>query len=165
MHISMTSRWALGKPRRIRGFTLIELVVAMLIAATLAAIAIPAYSNYARKARRVEAKNALLDMGTMEERYFTSQQVYSSTWADLGYSGAGAITVGNSYYQVAVPTIGLATAPGATTAGNPATWSFTATAINDQQKDTSCRTFTVTSQGVQSSTDSSGTDSTAVCWK
>jgi type IV pilus assembly protein PilE len=153
------------KTSRGRGFTLIELVVAMLIAATLAAIAIPSYSNYVRKARRVEAKNALLDLGTLEERYFTSQQVYSSTWADLGYSGTTAINVGSNYYSVAVPTIGTAVAPDATHAGSPATWSLTATAINDQLKDTSCRNFTVTSQGLQSSTDSSNADSTAICWK
>jgi type IV pilus assembly protein PilE len=150
---------------RRRGFTLIELVVSMLIAAILAAIAIPAYSNYVRKARRVEAKNALLDLGTLEERYFSSQQVYTSTWADLGYTGTTAVTIGNGYYTVAVPTIGAATAPDATHAGTPATWTLIATAAGDQQKDTSCRSFTVTSAGVQSSLDSANNDSTATCWK
>ena len=152
-------------PRRSRGFTLIELVVAMLIEATLAAIAIPAYSNYARKARRVEAKTALLDIASLEERYFSVQQVYSAALSDMGYGSGASVTVGSSYYSVAAPTVVAAVAPTATTAGSPATWTVTATAIGDQLKDTSCKTFTVTSQGVQSSTDSSGADSTSICWK
>jgi type IV pilus assembly protein PilE len=150
-------------PRASRGFTLIELVVAMLIVSILAAIAIPSYSNYVRKARRVEAKNALLDIATMEERYFTSQQVYTQTWADLGYSGTGALTLPSGYYSVTNSAWGLATAPTATSAGSPATWSFTATAVGDQLKDTNCKTFTVTSTGQQTSTDSSTATSTG-CW-
>jgi type IV pilus assembly protein PilE len=165
MQTSRTWHVTAAGPRGIRGFTLIELVVAMLIVSILAAIAIPSYSNYVRKARRVEVKNALLDMGTMEERYFTSQQLYTQTWADLGYSGATAITLPSGYYSVAVPTITAANPPSATSAGTPALWSFTATALVDQLKDTSCRTFTVNSQGQQTSQDSGGVDSTATCWK
>jgi type IV pilus assembly protein PilE len=152
---------------RIRGFTLIELVVTMLIAAILAAIAIPAYSNYVRKARRVEAKSALLDIASLEERYFSTQQVYTQSLSDLGYAtgSPASVVVGNSYYSVAAPSVIGATAPTATTAGISATWSVVATAINDQLKDTTCRTFTVTSGGVQTSMDSSLNDTTSTCWR
>jgi type IV pilus assembly protein PilE len=152
-------------PRRPRGFTLIELVIAMLIAATLAAIAIPAYSNYARKARRVEAKTALLDIGALEERYFSVQQVYSTSLTDMGYGAGATVNVGGGYYSVAAPTVNVAIAPTATTAGSPANWSVVATAINDQLKDTTCRTFTVTSGGSQTAADSSNNDTTATCWR
>jgi type IV pilus assembly protein PilE len=152
---------------RSRGFTLIELVVTMLIAAILAAIAIPAYSTYVRKARRVEAKSALLDIASLEERYFSTQQVYTTSLSDLGYAtgSPASVVVGNSYYSVAAPTVILASAPTATTAGIPATWSVVATAINDQLKDTTCNTFTVTSGGVQTSADTSSNITTATCWK
>lgn len=151
-----------------KGFTLIELVVAMVIAAILAAIAIPAYSNYVRKARRADAKTALLDLASLEERFFSTQNIYSASWSDLGYpatTNGSALSVG-SYYTVAAPTIVAATAPTATTVGIPATFSFTATAVlsSDQAKDTQCRTFTVTSGGVQSAADSSGNDNTQTCW-
>jgi len=147
-----------------KGFTLIELVVAMLIAAILAAVAIPAYSNYVRKSHRTDAKNALLDMASLEERFFSTNNTYSQSFADLGYgSAASAINVGSNYYSVAQPSVTAATPPTATTVGLPATYSITATAINDQLKDTSCRTFTVTSGGVQSATDSSGNPATT-CW-
>jgi type IV pilus assembly protein PilE len=145
---------------------LIELVVTMLIAAILAAVAIPAYSNYVRKAHRTDAKNALLDMASLEERYFSTNYVYTTSFADLGYGAAALnVTVGSGYYSVAAPVVVPASAPTATSVGSPATYSITATAIatSDQYKDTSCRTFTVTSGGVQSATDSSGNPATT-CW-
>lgn len=147
-----------------KGFSLIELVVTMLIASILAAIAIPAYSSYVRKARRAEAKTTLLDLASLEERYFSTQNVYSSTWSDLGYTGTTAITLPSGYYTVATPTLFTATPPTATSVGVPAKYSFTATAVNDQLKDTVCNTYTVTSGGIRTSLNSSSVDSTASCW-
>jgi type IV pilus assembly protein PilE len=153
---------------RAKGFSLIELVVAMLVASMLAAIAIPSYSNYVRKTRRTEARSALLDIASLEERYYSTQNQYSATWTDLGFPAtAGAVTVGNGYYTVAVPGVGLAGAPTATAAGVPATYTLIATPVagSDQAKDTTCASFTVTSAGTQSSLNSGGTDTTSTCWK
>jgi type IV pilus assembly protein PilE len=152
---------------RTRGFTLVELVVTMVIAAILAAVAIPAYSNYVRKAHRTEAKSSLLGLASLEERYYSANNNYTQTPTDLGYSGTGApFAVGSSYYNITTLTAVAAGAPtNALPGGTPATYNIVATAIGDQLKDTSCRTFTVTSGGVQSAADSSGTDSTAICWR
>jgi type IV pilus assembly protein PilE len=151
---------------RARGFTLIELVITMLIAATLAAIAIPSYSNYVRKSRRVEARSALLDMASLQERYFSTQNVYSATPSDLGFSGSYPVTVGNGYYTVALTQNTAANPPTATSAGTAALFEFTATTVatSDQAKDTTCAKFVVNSQGVQSSQNAGGTDTTATCW-
>jgi type IV pilus assembly protein PilE len=165
MQTLITSRATETLPRRNRGFTLIELVVAMVIAATLAAIAIPAYSNYVRKARRVEVKTALLDIASLEERYYSTQNAYTANLSDLGYGAGTSVTLPSTYYSVAAPTILAATAPTTTTAGSPASWTVTATAVLDQLKDTSCRTFTVTSAGLQTSADASSVDTTSTCWK
>ena len=147
-----------------KGFTLIELVVTMLIAAILAAVAIPAYSNYVRKAHRTDAKNALLDMASLEERFFSTNNYYTANFTDLGYGTNGtSIIVGSGYYSVAQPVIVPASAPTTTSPGTPATYTIVATAINDQLKDTSCRTYTVTSGGVQSATDSASNPATT-CW-
>ena len=51
-----------------RGFTLVELAVVMVVAAILVAIAIPGYTSYMRKARRTDAKAALLGLAALEER-------------------------------------------------------------------------------------------------
>ena len=76
-----------------RGFTLTELIVAMVVATILVAIAVPGYTNYVRKARRTEAKTAVLDLASLEERFFSTSNSYSSNLSDLGFastaSGAG----------------------------------------------------------------------------
>jgi len=143
------------KTRAVAGFTLIELVVAMVIAGILAAIAIPAYSSYVRKSRRTDAKTALLDLASLEERYFsTNPQVgYTNAAADLGYP-AWPATVGSGYYTVAAPLVVPATT------SNVATYSITATAIGDQTNDTQCQTFTITNTGLQTATP----DPTNTCW-
>jgi type IV pilus assembly protein PilE len=152
---------------RVQGFTLIELVIAILIASILAAIAIPSYSNYVRKSRRTEVRSALLDMVSLEERYFSTQNAYSANFTDLGYpTAAASVVLSSGYYSIATPVIQIAGIPSATTAGTPALVTLTGTVVagTDQVKDTSCASFTVTSAGVQSSLNSGGTDSTSTCW-
>jgi type IV pilus assembly protein PilE len=162
---SMTVRSFAGSRRR-KGFTLIELVVAMVVAAILAAIAIPAYSSYVRKARRTDVKSALLDLASLEERYYSTANKYSQTASELGYGAFPAIIGnGNGTYTIATPGTVDATASSGTTVGTPASYTITATAILDQLNDTQCRTFTVTSGGGQTATDSGGVDATAACWR
>jgi len=141
--------------RKSSGFSMIELVVAMVITAILAAIAIPAYSNYVRQSRRTDAKTALLDMASLEERYFSVNNTYSANPADLGYAAYPA-TVGSGYYTVAAPVVVAAT----TTA--PATFTLTANVIatTDQAKDTQCQQFQLTSAGLQTATP----DPNGSCW-
>ncbi len=71
-----------------RGFTLIELLIAMVIVAILASIAIPSYQAYVLRSHRTDAKSALLDMASLEERFFSTNNTYSQTPTDLGYTGA-----------------------------------------------------------------------------
>ncbi len=152
--------------RREHGFTLIELIIAMIIAAVLAAIAIPAYSSFVREGRRTDAKSALLDLASLEERYFTTTNTYSSAASDLGYgSAAWPVTVGSGYYQIAQPAVTAAVAPTQTSpAGTPASFSITATPIGDQVNDATCASFTVNSQGVRTSLSSASTDTSSTCW-
>jgi type IV pilus assembly protein PilE len=152
--------------RRHEGFTLMELIVAMVIVGILAAIAIPSYSAYVLKSHRTEAKSALLDAASLEERFFSTNNTYSQTPSDLGYGAVGTpFPVGNSYYQISNITANLPTAPGgANPSGIPATFTITAQAINQQVNDTACATFSVNSAGQQTAT---GTDPNASvdCWQ
>jgi len=143
------------------GFTLIEMMVTVLILSLLATIAIPSYQSQVRKSRRTEAKTALLDLAGREERYLAANNHYSLVAADLGYAGSGwPVSVGSGYYQVNAPT---GNTVGSTTV-LPA-FTITATAIGTQLRDTTCKTFQVDQTGTQTSTDASGADSTATCWK
>jgi len=141
------------------GFSMVELIVTMLIVAILAAVAIPAYSQYVRKSRRTDAKSALMDLASLEERYFSTNNAYSATSTDLGYAAFPA-TVGNGYYTVAAPTVVPATQTLA------ATYSITATVIPgiDQAKDTQCASFTISSAGVQTALTSAAVDNSQTCW-
>src|SRR5579859_5641138 len=119
----MTMRKA-PRPATEAGFTLIELMVTVLVATILLSIAIPAYQTQIRKARRTDARNALLDLAAREERYFSTANTYSQTASDLGYAAFGAATpIGSGYYYLTVA------ATGANPANNQlATYQPTATA-------------------------------------
>jgi type IV pilus assembly protein PilE len=152
------------RPAKGRGFTLIELMIAIVIASVLLAIAIPSWSGQVRKSRRTDAKNAVLDLAGREERYMSTANIYSQTTTDLGYSGAFPQAVGSGYYNINV----TATAANpAATPPVPAGYVVTATALGTQTKDTACASFSINQIGLQSSTDinnvvSSGAAST--CW-
>lgn len=62
--------------RRRSGFTLIEVMITVAVIALLAAIAIPSYDFAIRKARRAEARTALMQMMQLEERYFSVKGTY-----------------------------------------------------------------------------------------
>ena len=148
-----------------RGFSLVELVVTMGILAIIASIAIPSYNSYVLKSHRTEAKTALLDMASMEERFFSTQNVYSTTATDLGYT-TFPVTIGNGNvngdYQIAAPNVTAAVAPtAAVPAGTPASFTITATAVNTQANDSTCTTFTISSTGAQTATPAANA---ATCW-
>ena len=62
--------------QRPRGFTLIELMIAIAIVAILAAVAIPSYSEYIRRGRITEAVSALSGMRVKMEQFFQDNRTY-----------------------------------------------------------------------------------------
>ena len=70
---------ALRFPRRLtaRGFSLIELMIAVAIVAILASVAYPSYEQYVRKARRATAQTALLDVAARQQQFLLDQRRYS----------------------------------------------------------------------------------------
>jgi type IV pilus assembly protein PilE len=140
------------------GFSLLELMIVVAIAGILAVIAFSLYSAQVQKARRTDARTAVLDLAGREERFYSVANNYSQTPADVGYPGAFPQVVGSGYY-----TIGVAV-PDPAFAGAGPSYAITATAINQQLNDTSCASFSINQLGKQSSVDSGGADSTTVCW-
>ncbi|MDB5855903.1 MAG: hypothetical protein JWR22_3944 [Herminiimonas sp.] len=139
------------------GFTLVELMVVAVIVSLLAALAIPNYTRYTRKAARAQAKSVMLDTAQRQERYYTN----NGTYLTVG-TGSGASTwqnfAGSSYAsrKYDVTTIAGALGAGTTTdltsgftvVGSPAnSWS-----------DPDCGTLQLDSTGLRSSNDNT------VCW-
>jgi type IV pilus assembly protein PilE len=140
-----------------RGFSLLELMIVVAIVGILAAIAFTVYSAQVQKARRTDARTAVLDLAGREERFFSVANNYSQTPTDVGYGGAFPQVVGSGpgYYSLNI-TLGLA--------GAPPSYVITAIATNQQLADSSCASFSINQLGQQSSLDSGGVDSTAICW-
>ena len=69
------------------GFTLIELLVVIAIIGILAAIAIPQFAAYRKRAYISAVKSDLRNAATSQEAYFVDQDNYSGALADLTARG------------------------------------------------------------------------------
>lgn len=76
---------------RTRGFTLLEVIVAVAIVAILAAIAYPSYQSSVRKSRRSDAEGALVGLSNAMERQFTVNSTYAGNAAGGADTGAPTI--------------------------------------------------------------------------
>jgi type IV pilus assembly protein PilE len=128
----------------IRGFTLVELMVVIVIVAILAAVAIPGYRAHVLRAQRTDATGALLRISAAQERFFLQNNTYSATLGPLNITTP---TDGGTYNLTLVA------------AGN--TYTATATAIGSQADDTKCTSFTVNQNGVRTS----APNPVAECWR
>jgi type IV pilus assembly protein PilA len=93
-----------------KGFTLIELLVVILIIGILAAIAIPAFLNQKGKAYDSNAKSDARTAQTAEETYFTDNNAYTGTIADLTNIEStlnSAVGATNENLLVATPATGI----------------------------------------------------------
>jgi type IV pilus assembly protein PilE len=82
-----------------RGFTIIDLVIAIAIMAILIRIALPAYQGYLVRGSRQTAQSELIALANSEEKIFLNSSAYTSsvTGAYTGQSSGGlGVTSGNS---------------------------------------------------------------------
>jgi type IV pilus assembly protein PilE len=143
------------------GFTLIELMVTVVVAAILFSIAIPSYLNQIRESRRTEAKTALLDLAGREETLFSTQNLYSTSPTTVGYTGASfPVTVGSGYYTVNVQV------PNPAAPATQPSFLLTATPVagTSQANDAACQSFSVDQLGNQTALTGGGAVNSTVCW-
>ena len=143
---------------RMRGVSLIELMVVITILAIISSIAIPSYRKYLLRSQRSEAKIALLQLQTAQEKFYLQNNTYTdkvtvsstATTPGLGLPG----TSETNKYDIAVTTLG----------GGGQSYTATASPHSGgcQADDKDCANFTITERGVRGV---SGTKTPEFCWK
>ena len=72
--------------KKIRGFTLIELMIVVAIIGILAAIAIPNFIRFQAKSKQSEAKTNLKSIYTAQKAYFGEKDKYVTDFKAVGFS-------------------------------------------------------------------------------
>lgn len=134
------------------GFTLIELMIVVAVISILAAVAIPSYQQYTKRANRSAAAQIMLNIQNRQEQYILDARAYMGNLgtAGLNITGEGwtctndpavasTSTCSNNFYTVTVTLV----------AGPPPSYSITAAPIaGKNQADDG--TLTLTSAGTRS---------------
>jgi type IV pilus assembly protein PilE len=137
-----------------RGVTLIELMTVVAILAIVASIAIPSYRRYLIRSQRSEAKIALLQFQTAEEKFYMQNNAFTDKIGTAPPAGLGVLTTTETgKYAITVAVTGgvtyIATAAPAAGGG--------------QADDKECGSFTITEKGVKGI--SGGTKDAQYCWR
>ena len=85
---------------RMNGFTLIELMIAVVIVGILLAVALPSFMDSMRKGRRSEAFTALSAIQQSQERWRSNRAAYTTPLADLGVTSA--VSTPGGYYTLSI---------------------------------------------------------------
>jgi type IV pilus assembly protein PilE len=135
-----------------RGVTLMELMIVVVIIGILTAVAYPSYRGHMMRTHRAEAKATLLESAELLERCYTRFNAYNAggcaAATALAVAGTGVPSTGN-YYVVKF-----------TAAPTASAFSLTATPQGAQANDTTCGNLTLDQAGLR------GADGTApaTCW-
>jgi type IV pilus assembly protein PilE len=87
---------------RMRGITLIELMIVVVVIGIMAAIAYPNYREFAARAKRNEARAALLQIATNQERFYLQNNTYTCDMTRLGFAAANNFVTESGTYTVDV---------------------------------------------------------------
>lgn len=134
-----------------KGFSLIELMIAIAVLGIITAVAYPSYTNYVRDARRAEVQGAMLEAAQWMERQYTVNGSYGITESGGSFSGGPDFS---AFYSAGHYALTIS-------AGGNSSYTIQAAAQGGQTKDI-CDTLTVDSIGRKQGS-LSGTAVTS-CW-
>lgn len=151
-------------PRRHRGFTLLELMIAVVVVGILAAVAYPSMTSFIARGRRADAIAALTSVVQAQERYRSNRTTYASTLDSDGLDMQAQLAAVAKYYEVTLDGLGESRS---FTAGYVA--SAAPKRGSPQANDTGCQILRVRLEGAMfkyQSADADGNDTTSSqnCW-
>ena len=134
---------------RMRGFSFIEIMIAVVVAALLMAMATTAYSRYVFRARRADAHHMLMTIAHAEERWYATYNRYTDDMSKLGYDASP-----HAYYELAL------------TVDDAAAQSYLATAMPiDAQTSDACGELTIDNAGRKTPhRDDEAANANGNCW-
>ncbi len=146
---------------QLRGFTLIEMLITVVMIALIMSIAIPSYRQYVLRANRADATTALLHLASAQERFYLQNDSYADNAQmvldppdGLGFPAA---TSERGYYKLTIED------NGGLTVGFLAKAEVDAAAA--QKDDDDCKTFTIDERGERTAKDGGGADNFDTCWR
>ena len=92
-------------PRRVRGFTLIELMITVVVVGILAAVAYPSYMSYVVKSNRAVTKAFMTAVANREQQYIMDARVYGTASNSAEFNSVLGMTVPaevSKFYTVTV---------------------------------------------------------------
>jgi type IV pilus assembly protein PilE len=119
-----------------KGFSLIDVMIAIAIVGILASIAWPAYQSAVRKSNRAAAEAHLSDIAQRQQQYLLDQRSFASNLTTLGLVTPATVV---PFYTIAI----------AASAGPPPSFTATATPIGSQAADLSGQALTITNTGAK----------------
>lgn len=141
--------------KKMRGVTLVELMVVITIIGVLAAIAVPGYRRYLIRSQRSEAKISLLAVQTAEEKFYLQNNAYTNNITGAPPAGLGLQAVTETgKYDLAITTFPAD--------GQSYTATATPRAGGGQTDDSQCVNFTLDERGTRGV---SGPYGAQACWK
>jgi type IV pilus assembly protein PilE len=141
--------------RRSRGFTMIEMMIALVVVAVLAAIAYPNFRQSIINGRRADGATALTDLANRMERYYAQNNTFATATIATGTAATDVLAAaasGQGFYTLSI------------TAQAQHTFTIRATRAGAQTADTKCGDFTLTSAGVKGLVNNATGFTVARCW-